>query len=155
MTRLPNKLCMQVRYIWQDSIGEYTKPGSMGPIDRIRWDMGNQPLSNLFWQQLYAELEREEGLQPLKNKDADRLDLFTKFITNEETLDALHAIEITFRFIDSLRPPFQYDSYEEFVGRMKLKPDETIDKLNQCFSRNNLSFEYKNGKISKINDVLS
>lgn len=152
MPTLPVKFCHQVRYIWEEAIGKYRRPGRLGMVSRARWEAGDQPVSNIAWQEMYHALQKEHGLPPLQDRNTDRLELFANYIMSADIKDALFAIEIVFRQIAMLSNPeaLGNPSFDALRRRMRTTPEPAIEELNQRFKDNQLPYEFRDKSISSL-----
>ena len=127
---IPQPLRVQIAYIIYDVIAE--------PVDI--------ELIKSF-SEIYSRLYREYGKlkQSIVGKDIINLFMFN----TEKTEHTLDFIELSFKLID-----YTYRNRMAFIKNSKITADEAIKELNFRFREHGLGYQYKSGKIIKIDSQI-
>jgi len=157
---IPKKFRNQVRHIWEDAIG--TDPGGIGGRATAR-----------VWQEAYDSVSPELGWLALGTGD-NPMDKCLQLLSKGNTEQVLDIIEASFQCIerhfggykgrsedmeedtDPSRPASPYAGVVRGMGiteedmRRPLSPDRAIEELNQRFLENDLGYQYRNGRIIRI-----
>ena len=157
---IPETFRTQVRYIWEDAIG--TDPGGIGGRATAR-----------VWQEAYDSVSPELGWLALGTGD-NPMDKCLQLLSKGDTEQVLDIIEASFQCIERHFGGYKgrSEDMEEDTGlsgpaspyagvvrgmgiteedmRRPLSPDRAIEELNQRFLENDLGYQYRNGRIIRV-----
>jgi hypothetical protein len=77
-------------------------------------------------------------------------DLFKYFLNEKDCEKVLDVVELSFRFIDECTRKYDYKG----IQRASEKADGAINELNTRFKEHGIGYEYRNGKIIRIDSEL-
>ena len=131
---IPQGLRVQVVHIWRDVLGE---------IERGSW--GLQGAAYEAYQDIHEALCREYGVFAL-GKEENLFERVGNFLLKEEDMEkTLDVIGFSFLYIDQV-----VRSQPNIYLHPKISPDEAINELNYRFREHGVGYQYKSGKIIKV-----
>jgi len=160
---IPEKFRIQVMHIWKDAIG--TDPSGYEGLATVR-----------VWEAIHDFMSRKLGRPALGTEGNPRDNCF-QFLFEGDTEQVLDIIQVSFNFIEDhfgwyngrpedieadtgpscpaspyagvVRGYGMTEDMEVYMGPL-FPPDRAIEKLNQRFLENDLGYEYRNGRIIRI-----
>jgi len=152
---IPEKFRNQVWHIWKNTIG-------------TNLDEYEGRLTRTVWYAIHDSMSRELGWPALGTEGNPRDNCF-QFLFEGDTEQVLNIIEVSFHFIERYfggykgpkymeadtgpsRPASPYAGVVRGMGRPDLpsRSDRAIEELNQRFLENDLGYQYRNGRIIRI-----
>lgn len=140
--RVPETLRVQVRRIFEDSLGQYYNP-------RAGFYGGSTPNNNAAWDFIRDTVARELGRLSLANERDARADCIG-FIHAEQDVDCwLALVEVGMHVIDG-RLMWRMPAIERQRIGVKQEPDDAIDELNFRFREAEVGYQYENRRIIRV-----
>lgn len=147
---IPTKLRVQVVHIlndafqidhYGDSVGEHSTTKDAA----YKW----------AFDEIHKTLSEEYGLFNLDDNSSDAAESVLNFLLRTpETDKAIHVIELAFdyieKYIDRSVPQNNFTAHTE----RRILPEDAIDKLNRRFRENGVGFQYKSGRIFRVDSQL-
>ena len=145
---IPQKLRVQISYIWQDVWGKV-------------YYSGNQLIGSNLAIEAYRSIEttlcREYGVFTLDEGDGFYQDVRSFFFQTEDTEKVIDVIELSFQYIDRQIRDYHDEEIPAFLPEgvsselsCCIPPDEAIDELNHQFHEHRVGYQYESGQIIKI-----
>lgn len=105
--------------------------------------------------EIHKTLSDAYGISNLDDSSNDAAESVLNFLLQTpETDKAIHVIELAFNYIenyiDRSAPQSIYTAYTE----RRISPDDAIDKLNRRFHEHGVGFQYKSGRIFRVDSQL-
>ena len=136
---IPQALRVQVVHIWRDVLGE---------IERGSW--GLQGAAYEAYQDIHDALCREYGIFDL-GEEGNFFEKVGNFLINEKDMEkTLDVIEFSFMYIDRV-----VRNQPNIYLHPKISPDEAINELNYRFREHGVGYQYKSGKIIKVDSEFT
>jgi hypothetical protein len=157
---ITEKFRFQVMHIWKDAIGLGRGTSGAGTSVKV-------------WEEIYKFVSRESGLSVLGIRD-NPMDKCLQLLSKGNTEQVLDVIQASFQCIERhfggykggpedmeedtglSGPASPYAGVVRGMGiteedmRRPLSPDRAIEELNQRFLENDLGYQYRNGRIIRI-----
>ena len=142
---IPNKLRVQIIYIWNDAIGGYHVYSGL--------EFGrNISQNNSGWHFIHNKLAREYGVLSLGN-DASVQERCTNYLLNNNTLNnVLDLIQVSFYYIDKIARKFT--PYDRKKSGISMTADNAIKELNERFHRAGVGYRFEDGMIFRVDSDL-
>ncbi|MCY4552808.1 MAG: hypothetical protein OXC79_03965 [Candidatus Poribacteria bacterium] len=132
---IPQELRVQVVHIWRDVLGEI-KRGSFGDFSGAAYEA---------YQYIHDTLCREYGVFAL-GEEKNFFESVGNFLLKEKDIEkTLDVIELSFLYIDRA-----VRNQPNIYLHPKISPDEAINELNYRFREHGVGYQYKSGKIIKV-----
>jgi len=136
---IPEKLKVQCYHIWTEFFkqfeGEFVQRVYSRIYDTLRKETGKK---SLYFNGLYIEKSSAKQIEGY----------FNELKETDEILDVVH---IVFFYIEQVK---QVMERENTYTRLKYAVKEAIDDLNTRFKENAVGYEYSNGKIIRVDNLL-
>jgi len=140
---IPERVRVQIMYIWQSSIGRYVPPSRYHGSPRKR---GN----NRAWQALHDFVRREKGLLQLSKSPRNPRHDCIEYLLNEPNVDnVLDIVELSCLTILKLR---NIDRHYTKQAGITQSADDAISELNTRFKQANLGYQFESGQIIKTDN---
>ena len=132
---IPQELRVQVVHIWGDVLGEIER-GSFGDFCGAAY---------AAYQGIHDALCREYGVFAL-GEEKNFFERVGNFLLKEKDIEkTLDVIEFSFLYIDRV-----VRNQPNIYLHPKISPDEAINELNYRFREHGVGYQYKSGKIIKV-----
>ena len=130
---IPEKLRIQVLYIWSDVYGSDRNDGSFQA-----------------YRQIHDVLRREYGVFRLGGRhDSVFESVRGFFLGTKDTKKAIDVIEESFKYIDK-----NVRNHLDAFRDAKMSPDDAITELNYRFQENEVGYQYASGQIIRVDSGL-
>jgi len=140
--KISKKVRTQIRYIWDDAIGNYYVRGS--------YDMHSVPNNNGGWHVIRDTLLREKGLETLANQRNAKEECIAYLYECTDIDDLLDIVELTFVYIQNSLgriPEYQRDQLT-----ITQSPDSAIDELNIRLREAGIGYQFESGEIIRVDN---